>query len=246
MRAWSINILLLSIVLLAGGKLRAQTEPVFSQSVDTTGEIPRFGPNRLFFGHGIFTFGMFEAPQYGMPVRWWSPSISDGARMKLKLWSWDALVFDINYRYDLFSIKDSKPKLAPLDPMKHVRDRISVNNFSGGIANRFTLGRFGNVMGWWLDLGVYGDWAFYASHTVVDEYYNSNSPDGYGFKVKTRMSRLPYMSQVNYGVTARIGGDYVGLFVRYRLNKQITGSYGPYETDLPALTIGIELYQIEE
>ncbi len=211
--------------------------------VDTTGAIPKFGPNRLFFAHGLGQIGEKPGPQsLGLQTNWWTGSIAYAARGKLKLWSWDALVMDFGYRYDRYSMRMNTPKLLPLDATKHERERISVHNLSGAICDRINFGRRGNVMGTWLDLGVYGDWGFRTTDVFVDQHYSSTSLFGYRFKSKTRETRLPYMEKMNYGLTARVGGDYVGIFAQWRMNNIIKSSYTINNIDLPKLTLGIEFY----
>lgn len=214
--------------------------------IDTSGEIPTFGPNRLFFVHGLYRLGEKPGPQvYGLQTNWWSGSLEYGVRGKLKLWSWESLVMDLGYRYDRYSMRKNTPKLSPLDPTVHQRERISVNNFTGSFCNRINFGRRGNIMGSWLDLGVYADWAFRTSNVFVDQHYDSNDPSGYHYKSKTKITRLPYIQDLNYGVTARMGGDYGGVFMEWRMNNIIKSAYTTLDRDLPKLTIGIEFYTWE-
>jgi hypothetical protein len=216
---------------------------LLTRDVDTTGEIPFYGPNRLFFAHGLAQLGGKPGPQYyGAQTNWWSYSLEYGLRMKLKLWSWESLTMDIGYRYDRFSLRMDTPRLAPLDNTHHQREKISLHNFSGAFCERINFGKRGNVMGTWLDIGVYGDWAFRTGDVYVDQHYDSNSPSGYRYKSKTKINRLPYMEKINYGFTARLGGDYVGIFAMWRWNDLIKQSYTSSERDLPKLTIGIEVY----
>ena len=211
--------------------------------VDTSGEIPKFGPNRLFYLHGLSRIGEMAGPQnYGLQTNWWSYSILYGFRMKLKLWSWESVVMDLGYHYDRYSLRMDTPRLSPLENSNHQREKIVIHNFSGAICDRINFGRRGNVMGLYPDLGVYGDYGFYNSNVYVNQYYVSNSPSGYHYKVKTKINRLPYLEKFNYGLTARIGGDYGGIFVLWRWNDLIKQSYTNIERDLPKLTVGIEVY----
>jgi hypothetical protein len=219
------------------------TRSLVDITVDTTGKIPKFGPNRLFFVHGLCQLGEKSGPQvYGLQTNWWSGSIEYGVRGKLKLWSWEALVMDAGYRYDRYSMRKDTPKLIPLDPTIHQRERISDHNFSGSFCDRINFGKRGNVMGSWLDFGVYADWSFRTSNVYVDQHYDSNSPSGYRYKNKTKITRLPYMEKTNYGLTVRFGGDYGGVFAEWRMNNIIKKNYTTGDRDLPKLTIGIEFY----
>lgn len=221
---------------------------LLEERVDTSGVIPRQGPNRFFFAHGLGRIGLLTGPQeYGMQTNWWSASITYGARMKFKLWSWDALVVDFGYHFDNYSLRKKQPSLPPFYPHDHQRARLGVNNLTFAFCDRINFGRRGNVMGTWLDLGVYGDWAFHSAYVYVDQYYSSTSPYGGRFKAKTHVTRLPYLAGLNYGFTAHFGNDSYGIFVNYRVNDFITNpGAGTNYHDLPRLMIGIETYHFDE
>ena len=222
--------------------------PVVSVEVDTAKEISNYGPNRRFFAHGTIGLGMYTAPyDAGLKTNWWSSgSFVYGARLKFKLWSWESIVLDVNYRYDRFGINQKQQKASPLSPASYQRERLSVHNLSGSVCNRINFGKRGNVMGVWLDLGVYADRTFRTSHVTLNQYYDSNSPNAYHYKNRTKVTRLAYLNDYNYGLTMRMGYDYAGIFVNYRLSDLIqdppAGNYG----DLPRLMIGIEIYTIDE
>jgi len=249
-----LKLFLIIIVLLGTFSARAQfdidirdttkfTRSLVDVTIDTSGKITKFGPNRLYFGHGLCQVGEKVGPQvYGLQTNWWSGSIEYGVRGKLKLWSWEALVMDFGYRYDRYSMRKDTPKLLPLDPTVHQRERISTHNLSASFCDRLNFGRRGNVMGSWLDFGVYADWSFRTANVFVDQHYDSNSPSGYRYKSKTKVTRLPYMESINYGWTVRVGGDYAGVFAQWRMNNIIKSNYTTNDRDLPKLTIGIEIY----
>lgn len=225
------------------GNFNLPPSPVLlSKTVDTTGEIPRIGPNRLFYYTPLCQFGEMPGPQvYGAQTNWWSCSLSYGMRMKLKLFWWNALVTDISYRYDRFSIRQDIPKHLPLGTMNHQRERISIHNFSMVFCDRINFHKRGDVLGSWIDLGVYGDWAFRNADVFVDRHYDSNSTSGYEYKTKTKIAKLPYLEKMNYGLTVRMGWTYGGIFACWRMNNLINMET-PNNRDLPKLTIGIEFY----
>lgn len=215
--------------------------------VDTSSEIPRYGPNRFFFIHGLVQLGAITGPQdYSMEVNPWSWTLTYGARFKWKLWSWNAFVTDVGYRFDNYSLKKRQPGLPPFHPDLHQRTRVSVNNFSLVFCDRVNFGRRGNVLGNYLDLGVYGDWNFFTGYVYVDQYYLTNPVDGGQYKQKVHVSKLSYISQWNYGLTVRYGNDRFGVFARYRLNDFVTNPLpSTHYHDLPKLAVGIELYQFD-
>ena len=222
-----------------GEKRRTENHVLVSRDVDTNATISKFGPNRLFFVSYFSHLGAMLGPQvYGAQTNWWSSSIAYGIRMKLKFFYWNALVMDISYRYDRYSIRQNTPKLLPLGTANHVRERISLNNFSVALCDRINFRKRGNVLGSWLDLGVYADNVFRSSNVFLDRHYDSNGAAGYNYKVKTKIVRLPYIEKVNYGLTLRFGGEYYSFFAQYRMND-LFNTDTPNNRDLPKLMFGI-------
>lgn len=221
------------------GERRPTTNHVLvSEEVDTTGKISKFGPNRLIFVSPYGCFGMMPLPQvYGAQTNWWSSSLTYGIRGKLRLFYWNALVMDVAYRYDRYSIRQNTPKLPPLITANHVRERISLHNFSVAFCDRINFRKRGNVLGSWLDLGVYADNVFRSTNVFVDRHYDSNGASGYNYKVKTTIVRLPYIDKLNYGFTIRFGGEFYSFFAQYRVNSLFTTDT-PNNRDLPKLMIG--------
>lgn len=209
------------------------------KEVDTSGVISKFGPNRLFFASIYCNLGALPGPQvYGAQTNWWSSSLAYGIRMKLKLWSWNSFVWDIGYRCDRFSIRQKVPKLLPLIPGNHVRERITLHNWSFTFCDRINFGKRGNVLGNWLDFGVYGDDVFRSVNAFLDQHYDSNGAQGYNHRTKTTISRLAYIEKLNYGVTIRAGGEYMSVYIQYRVNS-LFSIETPNNRDLPKINAGI-------
>ncbi len=244
MNRTSCRPLLIFLFVLAGFVPAGAQRTLFSDEPDTTMEVPAFGPNRTWYVHTVMGVGAMPGPQeYGMQTNWWSSSFSYSIRTKLKLASWESLVLDFGYRYDRYSIRQDTPKLLPLIATRHQRERISVQDLSLAFCNRVNfVRRRGNVLGTYLDFGVYGDWSFRTTNVFVDQYFDSNSPSGYNFKSKTKISRLPYIEKFSYGFTARFGGDYAGVYALWRWNDLVKNTPDRDFPDLPKLTIGVEVY----
>src|SRR4051812_30459350 len=79
-----LKLFFIAVVLLGAFSARAQfdfnlhdtasySRPLLDIDIDTTGKIPAFGPNRLFFAHGLCQLGEKPGPQqYGLQTNWWS------------------------------------------------------------------------------------------------------------------------------------------------------------------------------
>lgn len=217
--------------------------PVVSVTVDTSQTKNNFGPNRLFYACLYGNFGLYSAPSDpGLRLNWWSGSLSYGAFFKLRLCNYESFVSGIAYRYERLSIKQKQDKALPLDPDRHQRQRISVHYLTASFANRINFDRRGDMLGLYLDLGVYGEWNFRSANVYVDQYYVSSSPSGDHFKFKTKITGLPYLSDLNYGLIARFGYEQSAFFATYRLNSLISGDAQQHYGDFSRLLIGYEVY----
>jgi hypothetical protein len=232
-------------MLFAFAELQAQTR-IISEEPDTSGEITKFGPNRFYYQHSLLALGnYYYQKQPGMHTDG-AVNFTTGGRLKLKIFSWESITYDFAYRLDNFTINQKQTKRAPLNTGVHQRERVTVHNMTMAFCNRFSFGRRGNIMGFWIDMGVYGDWAFSKSNVYLDRYYDSNSSTAERYKVKTRLTRLKYIEPFNYGFTFRMGGDYGGVFANYRVNDLIKNASTTSYNDLPKLNIGLEIYLQEE
>lgn len=237
---------LLAFLLGLTGELYAQRILV-EEYVDTSREIPRFGRNRLFYAHPLVKIGLF-APIYeaGGKTNLLTTTVSYETRMKLKLLSWNALVFDVGYRCDRFLINQDDTSKLPTYNGRHKRERLSTQNVTFAVCDRINFGRRGNILGIYVDFGVYGDWAVRAAHLYVDEYYDSNSAVATHVKSRVKFTHLQYINRFNYGLTVRCGWEWASVFAMYRMSDLIRDTPDTDYPDLPKLSVGIEMYGIME
>lgn len=217
------------------------------ESPDTSGEIPMYGPNRSIYVHQLVKIGAF-VPVYdsGIYLQPWNSSLSYELRTKAKICSWNALVLDFGYRCDRFIIKEDTAQVIPFLGLDHKRERITTHNVSFSLCDRINFGKRGNILGIYLDYGFYGDYVFRSSHMTVDEYYDSNSISGRHVKVKARSTRLAYINQLNYGLTARFGWEWGSFYSMYRMTDLILDpdALTPWP-DMPRLVVGVEMFIVE-
>jgi hypothetical protein len=220
---------------------------VVQESPDTSGEIPLYGKNRAMYVHQLVKIGMF-APVYdeGMFLNPWATSLSYELRTKAKICSWNALVLDVGYRCDRFPIKEDTAHMIPFYGSNHKRARVSCHNITFSLCDRINFGRRGNILGIYLDLGFYGDYLFRSSHLVVDEHYDSNAQGAQHYVNKLRMTRLSYINQLNYGLTARFGWEWGSVYGMYRMTDLILDPDALTSwPDMPKLVVGVEMYFVD-
>lgn len=214
---------------------------------DTSGEIPLYGKNRAIYLHQVVKLGAFM-PVYdeGMFLNPFCTAMSYEFRTKAKICSWNALVLDIGYRCDRFSIDPDTSHIIPFYKANHKRARVSCHNLTFSLCDRINFGRRGNILGIYLDYGFYGDYVFRSSHLIVDEYYDSNAIGPRHVVNKSRMTKLAYINQLNYGLTARFGWEWGSFYGMYRMTDLILDpdAFTSWP-DMPKLAVGIEFYLIE-
>lgn len=190
---------------------------------------------------GFLQLGIISgAESESLPVQLNSFSAAMGMRYKIKVCSWNKLAFDFGYRFHQFYIGQNDPKIFPLSSAVHDRERVSVNNFSVGIADRFIY-HADEKNTYWFDLGVYGDASFRTSNVYVDVVDDKTSPVADKSKVTTKNVHLNYLNKLNYGVTIRAGWNCYAVFATWRLSDLVKVSSTENQADLPALVIGVEL-----
>lgn len=239
----SICKILLVFCLVFSAQLSAQ-RMIVQESPDTSGEIPSFGPNRAIFYYPLIKIGAF-VPIYdqGIYLNPWCSSMSYELRTKAKICKWNALVLDIGYRCDRFSIKENVDHTIPFFGGNSKRSRLSSHNVTFALCDRINFGRRANIQGIYLDFGFFGDYVFRSSHLTVYEYYDSNSIAGDHVKSKVRATKLPYINKLNYGLTARFGWEWGSFYGMYRMTDLIMDPdiFTPWP-DVPKLVVGLEWY----
>lgn len=218
-----------------------------NEEPDTSSDIPMYGKNRSVYTHVLVKLGGFvPLEDDGLFLQPWNSSVSVEFRTKAKICRWNALVLDIGYRCDRFVIEEDTAQVIPFLGLDHKRERISCHNVTFSLCDRINFGRRGNILGIYLDYGFYGDYIFRSSHLTVDEYYDSNSISGRHVKMKARSTRLAYINQLNYGLTARFGWEWGSVFGMYRMTDLILdpSPFDPWP-DMPKLVVGVEMYFVE-
>ena len=199
-------------------------------AIDST--IETRGPNRKHYRHSYMNFGFsIDAGEVGARVQ--QPRLDQfvfGVRYKYRLAEHLALGYDINYTVNDYRLKQESGKLLP-DTIQNKRERMIFNIFEGGVYLRINVGKRGNQLGNYFDLGAYG------SATVAHTHFTQNKLSD-GSTVRTRRNGLDYFQRLNYGLNARMGAKKLVVFGKYRLSDMFFGDKNLPE--LPRIMAGIE------
>ncbi len=222
------------IIILVSISLGAYSQDILlQQNVKADTVRPTRGPNLKNFIHGYVGIGfpipMNENVSFTRPVL--SAGFNMGMRYKRKISNNLAIGLDLDFNTAAYKIKQKGNKIFP-DTIINDREKLQVSSLGSSAWLRLNVGRRGNFIGNYLDLGGYGSWNFQKKHKT------SNTNDA-GEKIKVVTSKLNYIDTFSYGLLARIGISRYSLTARYRLIDIFKASYAMPE--LPRLIVGLEV-----
>lgn len=194
---------------------------------------PTYGPNLKNYFYGYIGLGF---PLYtNENVNYTKPGVSLnfdlGLRYKRRITNYLAVGLDLGTNTTGYKLKQTDPKTIP-DTVINDKEKIQISTLSGSGYVRINVGRRGNYIGNYLDLGAYGGWNFQKKHKTTNE--NTD-----GEKVRLSTTRLKYVENFSYGILARIGMNRYSLTARYRISDIFNSSYALPE--LPRLIVGVEM-----
>lgn len=195
-----------------------------------------FGPNKTHYTH-LFLFAgqTFGASSDSLPINYFgSESFGLGFRYKNKIVGWWAHGLELGYNYQSYSIKQSDEK-SFIDAEKYKKERLNLHQLQSAYFWRFRIGRAGNYLGRYVDLGVYGAWTFANTHKWVQTSDVSDAK-----RMVSKRKGVSYLESTEYGALGRIGFNKVAFFGKYRLSELLKPE-DDNQPKLPPLTIGLEL-----
>lgn len=195
-----------------------------------------YGPNKKHYIYPWIKAGqILGASADSLPIKYWgSGSFGIGLRYKYKLTSWWSNGFDLGYNYQSISIAQKDEKML-IDNNQYEKERLNIHQITGSYYWRFRIGRAGNYLGKYFDIGGYGAWNFSKNHIIKT---NDNIPNAE--KQKTKLKNVSYIENIEYGVVARIGLPRVAFFGQYRLSNLLKDVPENSKT-IPNITIGLEI-----
>ena len=232
------NLLLIFTGILLCTGLQAQTALLdVDVAADTVPD--RFGPNLPHYVHWYTGIGFLMGPGTGDSLEvlpGFSYQAMIGFRYKRKITSWYSLGIDASYTNIRYRFEQDSSKNFPNRNL-HEREVLVNNNLMGELFQRINYTKRGNIIGNYVDMGVYANYGFAFRHRYVDKPEQPTADGAEVVRVVNR--RLNYVNPLNYGVRGRIGFSYWSIFGQYRLSNLLKENRGFGE--LPRLTIGIEV-----
>jgi len=206
---------------------------LLQQNVKADSIRPTYGPNlrNYFYGYLGIGFPLYTNEQVKYTKPGSSADIDLGLRYKRRITNYLAMGLDLGLNTTSYKLKQSDPKTIP-DTVVNDREKFQISTISGSGYMRINVGRRGNYIGNYLDLGAYGGWNFQKKHKTT----NGNQD---GEKVRLSTTRLNYVENFSYGFLARIGINRYAITAKYRVSDIFNSSYEM--PDLPRLTVGFEM-----
>ncbi|MFA5971315.1 MAG: hypothetical protein WC780_03100 [Lentimicrobiaceae bacterium] len=208
-------------------------EILLKQNVQADSIRPTRGPNLRNFTQGYIGFGFpihtNEVLNYTRTGT--SIDFDFGLRYKRRITNYLAAGLDLGIITAAFKLKQKSPKTVP-DTVINDKEKIQISSLVSSGYVRINVGRRGNYIGNYLDLGAYAGWNFQKKHKTTNE-------NDEGEKVKVLTSKLNYVESFSYGLLARLGVSRYALTAQYRLSDIFKNSYAIPE--LPRLIVGVEV-----
>lgn len=224
---------LITLVFFLFSMMAFSQDVLLEQNVDSHAAKPTYGPNLRNFFHWYVGLGFPVATagdqNYTKPVA--SADLNFGIRYKLRFTNFLALGCDLGVTSTAYKIKQDDSKTVP-DTRLNDKEKIQLNTLLGDAWVRINVGRRGNYIGNYLDIGAYGGWNFMKKHKTL----NTNADNE---KVKVSTTRLNYVEDLSYGLMARLGTNRYALTARYRSSDIFVPQANLPE--LPRLVLGVEL-----
>ncbi len=207
-------------------------------------KIPTSGPNLKNFRHFYldYAFAVTQTKGEGADINFGKTHIfTIGWRYKRKLSNFFSYGFDFNYNNLVFNLKQNSKKIVP-NNITHTKEKIKLNNAGGEFFLRTNIGRRGNIVGKFLDIGAFVNWSIITKHYFEDD--TDSKTNGYNAgKTEVVYKDLNYVEEFQYGIKARIGVNRWVVSAKYRLSDVLTDKFrtSTVNIELPRLFIGLQI-----
>lgn len=194
------------------------------------------GPNLKKFDHlYVFANAYIEGTDEVEIRHLLSNSFGLGYRYKYKVLSFYNIGFDLGYEMMNYNLKQNDTKEVP-NSTTHEKERITFHELDLELYQRFQIGKTGNMIGFFIDLGAFAGLVYGARHIYQDEL---TEEDPYKAEIRiVKNKKLDYTENLIYGLRGRFGYNNVAICGTYRIADLFKEPYGFKE--LPRFSIGVQ------
>jgi hypothetical protein len=158
-----------------------------------------------------------------------------GIRHKRKINETFSAGFDFSFFKTAWYFKQFTGKTFP-DSVLHSKQKLTSYNFRLDGFGRVNFAKRGNMVGTYIDLGLYADWAFCNQMITKD---HLNDPVNGAKEMVATYSELQYIKNMNYGIKGRLGTGHWAITGSYRLSNMFKNNY--HLPEMPVCSVGLEL-----
>ena len=190
------------------------------------------GPNGQRFSHTYLIVGGI-VPDSKIIDAARSHEFGIGWLKKRKINNVISLGFDFAFSYRNYRIVDTSYYALPPGSTLQ-KERLYTRNFQLKPWVRINIGKHGNTLGKYIDLGAFGEWSFARTH-----YYKFENPKGTpeGVKGEYLLKKHDWFLPFNYGAMVRIGMNKWSLFGMYRVSDMFKQNV--FFKEMPRITAGV-------
>ncbi|MBN2758273.1 MAG: hypothetical protein JXR51_13960 [Bacteroidales bacterium] len=237
-------VLILCVLLLISNLIVGQTVILNEKPIEYDLKMPTDGPNFNHFNHLYLSYN-FIIPfgnKNEIETNFGQSYIFNlGWRYKYKIAEFFAIGTALNFYNVTYNLAQNENKKVPNDIL-HKKEKIKFNNLGTEFFMRFNFGKRGNVIGRFIDLSSYVNYAISVKHLYQDPIDSNNNQYMAGV-INVTLSDLSYVERLNYGVRARIGFNRWVITSSYRLSNLLKDTYldetGDFE--FPRFSLGFEI-----
>lgn len=218
---------ILLLILTYSTSLMAQTV-LLEQKVDSVYTKAKFGVNSTHFVHMYLGFGfVFGMPDEEITRFFFTNDYKVGLRYKLRINNTFSTGADVEFN----SRNISFPTHNNVKTEKYVIHDLKYDWFL-----RLNYGKRGDIMGKFIDIGVYGSTNLYSSE------FHKIDVDNSQFKTQSyTYENLKYLENFNYGFLFRLGINQFVLFANYRYSDILKPKVDEGIRDIPRCTFGVQM-----
>ncbi len=218
------RILFLTVVLSMSTQLFAQVQR-FKTTVSNDTSETDFGKNKK--NNVSFTM---QVGAYMLSEKAFQPYYSTyfgiAVEYNHKVAEWYSYGFDFNFGNSGFVMSKKQADKTFPDTIIHQRENITITSLGSVLYQRinFFNKHRGEILGNYLDIGVYGN-----LHVGSFYYYRDNEKIGlsnfFSKKQDVYYRGLDFITLGDYGAVVRLGRNWFSVFARYRLSELMKSSY---------------------
>ena len=200
--------------------MEEQVDSIYVKSV--------FGVNSQHFLHSYFSFGfMFDGYESDVTKFGGTNNLSIGLRYKYRISNHIATGVEGEYRYSIISFPSHDDV---------IKDKYHFHEFKYAWYLRFNVGMRGDIMGKFIDLGIYG-----ASLFSSNQYIKTDGNFKNFQQLMYYQKDLNYIESFNYGFLLRVGINQFVIFSEYRYSNMLKEDYTDIFRTVPRWTVGLQI-----